>query len=211
MIGFGDRLVSCLMVTQAPRWQHGIPVGAASYLQQSYHPRELVMVTADPCPAMDRFALEQGCMLHVLPPGAPLGELRQLSLEEANGEFVATWDDDDISGAARIADQLEVLAAMPLADACLLLRVAIRDDINARFYMSPRHAWEMTMVARREAVPTFDPKRRTGEDSDSISRMRQVVVLDRPDLYTHVAHAGAIVAAQMTEEWWADRTTGGPF
>ena len=211
MIGLGDRLVSCLMVTQAARWKEGPPVGAASFLQQTYEPRELVIVTADPCVAMLRWAAEHSCEVHELPAGSTLGELRQLSKEMASGEFITTWDDDDISGAGRIAEQLEALAALPLADACLLLRVAIRDDLRGRFFMGPRHTWEMTMLARREVVPDYRHDMRVGEDTDVIARLRQIVVLDRPELYTHVAHAGATVATRFAQEWWTMRTNGAPY
>jgi hypothetical protein len=211
VIGLGDRLVSCLMVTQAARWKGSrVPVGAGSYCEQTYEPRELVMVTADPCEEMHRFAAMNGVGgLHVLPTGATLGELRQLALEEACGEFVATWDDDDISMPHRIARQLEALSALPLGDACVLLRVMVDDQINGRTFTSPRHPWEMTMLARREVVPHYRPEMKVGEDSDSIARMRQIIVLDRPDLYVHVAHAGATVATRLVNEWWEASTDRG--
>jgi hypothetical protein len=196
-------LVSCLMVTQASRWQAGPPIGVLSYQEQRYWPRELVLVTADPCPEMDGFDV------NVMPPGTKLGAMRQRALELASGPYVATWDDDDHSHCRRLEEQLRALVAMPLADACLLLRVTIDDQVRTGMqFTSPRHAWEMTMVARRESVPEFRPELEVGEDSDSIGRMRQVIVLDDPTLYVHTAHAGATVAARMVGEWFAGRTGG---
>lgn len=199
-------LVSCLMVTQASRWRKGIPPALVSFQEQTYQSRELVIVTADPHPAMD----DLGFDINVMPPETKLGALRQRALELASGEYVATWDDDDLSYCRRLEEQIATLAAMPLADACLLLRVTIQDEIHRppRTFISPRHAWEMTMVARRESVPAYRPDMDEGEDSDSIRRMGQVVVLDLPDLYKHTVHAGATVAKRMVAEWFAARTGG---
>ena len=198
------RLVSCLMVTQASRWKFGPPPALVSYERQSYEPRELVIVTADPCPAMDRTGFD----VNVMPPGTKLGALREHALEMASGAYVATWDDDDISDPDRLAEQVAALEGMPLADACLLLRVQVLDQIKGRHFIGPRHAWEPTMLARRESVPPYPPEMETGEDTAVIRRMGQVVVLDRPDLYTHVAHAEATVAGRMVDEWWSARTGG---
>jgi hypothetical protein len=205
-IDLGRDLVSCLMVTQAARWKHGPPPAVFSFLEQTYQPRELVIVTADPCAEMDGHGFD----INVRPPGTKLGQLRQEALELASGAYVATWDDDDLSYCRRLEEQIAALAAMPLAEACLLLRVTIQDEIHRppRTFVSPRHAWEMTMVARRESVPAYRPEMEVGEDSESIGRMRQVVVLDLPDLYKHTAHAGATVAAGMVGEWFASRTGG---
>jgi hypothetical protein len=202
-------LVSCLMVTRAERWRDDTPAGLASYFDQSHADRELIIVTADPCDEM--FAAiggETGAIgqIEIAPRGTQLGELRQRALELAGGEYVATWDDDDYSHPQRIARQLAALQVLPLAEASLLLRVTIEDRINGREFTSPLHSWEMTMLARRESVPAYRPELKLGEDSDSIGRMRQLVLLDAPELYVHVAHAGATAAAKHVNDWWRARS-----
>lgn len=201
-------LVSCLMVTQAARWRDGMPAGLASYMDQQHEVRELVVVTSDPCDAMfEAVGGDWGALgvVHVEPQGSTLGQLRQVALEAASGAFVATWDDDDISHPERLTTQLAVLDRLPLSEACLLSRVLICDQINRREFTGPLHSWEMTMVARRESVPAYNPGLQLGEDSESIGRMRQVVLLDRPDLYVHVVHPGATIAARHVDQWWRER------
>jgi glycosyltransferase involved in cell wall biosynthesis len=206
VIGLGDRLVSCLMVTQASRWRDGAPVGIESFKAQTYEARELVLVTADPCEEMEAAGFD----VNVCPRGSTLGQLRQHALELASGEWVATWDDDDLSAPTRIAEQLEAVEAVPLADACLLLRVRIRDDVHEGItFTGPRHSWEMTMLARREVLPRYRAELVVGEDSEVIGRLRQIVLLDRPDLYLHIAHRGATVAGKWVNEWWEARTAEG--
>ncbi len=134
--GSKDAIVSCLMVTQSKRWQEGPPVGARSFLEQSYPHRELVIVTADPHPAMDEFAFDREDVrifdVSEEMRTAKLGALRQLTVEMSSGEFVATWDDDDVSQADRIKEQLRALRGLPDSDACLCLRVGIADELHRR-------------------------------------------------------------------------------
>lgn len=198
-------LVSCLMVTQASRWADGPPIGVLAYQAQSYSARELVIVTSDPCDEMDTVGFD----VLLMPKGSSLGAMRQRAVQMSSGAYVATWDDDDRPHYRRLEEQIATLAAMPLADACLLLRVTIDDQINGRQFTGPLHAWEMTMVARRESVGVY-PDTMLGEDSAVIRRMKQVVVLDRPELYVHTAHPGSTFGKKLVAEWFANRT-GGPL
>lgn len=214
-------LISCLMVTQAARWKDGTPAGLASYVDQEHEHRELVIVTADPCAEMFE-AVEANwrrpdCAesslgtIDVMPQGSTLGQLRQRAVELAGGLYVATWDDDDLSHPQRLSRQLDVLKALPLAEAVCLLRVTIMDQIARREFVSPLHAWEMTMLARRECVPPYNPALQLGEDTESILRMRQHVLLDRPELYVHVVHPGSTVGAKLAPEWFRHRTDDVPI
>lgn len=202
-LGVDDRLISCLMVTQAARWKDGPPVGVRAYQAQTYQPRELVLVTADPCEEMEAAGFD----VNVCPRGWKLGQLRQHAIELASGEYVATWDDDDDSAPDRLAVQLEALDGVEVSDACTLLRVVVEDVPRERKFIGPRLAWPQTMLARRISVPTYRPEAVIGEDSEVIAKMRTLVVLDRPELYTYRIHGTNVAAeADWAAEAWKMRT-----
>lgn len=205
-LDLGGGLVSCLMPTQAARWKNGLPLGVQSFLRQSWPRKELVLVTCDPCDEMDAAGFDVNVV-----PKATLGGLRQDSLELAAGEFVATWDDDDWSHPDRLKLQIGALSAVPHAEACVLLRIAVDDTIRDRAFTSPLHGWEMTMVARRECTPAYNRELQFGEDTDCIGQFRRVILLDRPDLYRLVVHPGCTASNRWAPEWWEmrDRWRGG--
>jgi len=206
--GSDRRLVSCLMVTMASRWRDGVPVGAQGYQAQRHEPRELILVTADPHPRMLAWAerLSSVTVVQHLDPAATVGALRQMALDSAAGDFVATWDDDDVNAPDRLAVQLEAFEAIPDAEACMLTRLRVRDEVGGRpDFISPRMAWPQTLVGRRESMPAYEDTSR-GEDSIFCQRLNRVVLLDRPDLYTYRVHPGSSTAVKMAPTWWNGRT-----
>lgn len=210
--GTDQPLVSCLMVTQAKRWEVGLPPGARCYLDQVYFRRELVIVTKDPHPAMLDFVGTfpgAGVRFFDVSDDAPatLGELRNISVEMSAGEFVATWDDDDVSAPERLVEQVRLLAALPLCDAALLARMRVADDARGRRFISAPFAWEPTMVARRSSMTRY-PEFDAGEDEAVIACFRRVVLLDRPDLYTYRVHGSNVSAGQRAEAFFAQRSGG---
>jgi hypothetical protein len=219
-LGVNDRLISCLMVTQASRWQDGPPPGALAFLAQTYACRELVLVSKQPCEAMRQFCLrvneeawpdQAAAFFAIEEEPALLGRLRQIAVDNAAGEYVATWDDDDDSAPERLAVQLEALDGVEVSDACTLLRVIVEDVARARRFIGPRLAWPQTMLARRISLPTYSPEKTMGEDSEVISKMRTLVVLDRPELYTYRVHGANVAAeADWAAEAWAMRTGDAP-
>jgi hypothetical protein len=197
-------LVSCLMITQAKRWEHGPPPGFTSFAFQSYEPRELVMVTADPCDAMVHAAQAFHETVRLFDvsdePPETLGELRQISVECASGELVATWDDDDIHSPVRLSEQVPALVGLPSGDACVLLRVLMDDVARGERFTSPRGPWPQTMVARRDVMPVYRALP-TSEDVAALAEFKQVVLLDRPELYRYRLNHGDNVSADAA---WAE-------
>jgi hypothetical protein len=203
--GGDSPLVSCLMVTQANRWAEGMPPGARAYLDQDWFNRELVMVTADPHPDMAAFVSTfPGANVRLFDvseelPGATLGELRQIAVEMSAGEYVATWDDDDLSGPRRLTEQVRALVAVPPADACVLYRVAMHDVAGGHVFVGPPGLWTMTMLAQRDSMPRY-PALRVNEDDAVVDAFRRLLILDAPPgLYTYRVNHGTNVAARG--EW----------
>jgi len=89
------------------------------YLAQTYAHKELVIVRDPARPVQEVAAhvdsLGRKDIRFVVASGSPtLAELRNVSVESADGEVLCQWDDDDLSHPQRIAVQLE---AMRLQDA----------------------------------------------------------------------------------------------
>ena len=107
-------LVSALLVAQnRPQIWESI----ASFAGQTYANRELVVVIDDPNPEFhqvlhERQASVPGMRVIIVPEQKPLGALRNISMEEAKGDYLVQWDDDDLSAPNRIEWQLrEMLVA----------------------------------------------------------------------------------------------------
>jgi 2-polyprenyl-3-methyl-5-hydroxy-6-metoxy-1,4-benzoquinol methylase/glycosyltransferase involved in cell wall biosynthesis len=125
-------LVSCIMPTANRR--HFVPQAIRLFLAQDYPERELVI-------------LDDGddAIADLVPPHPqirylrhhrrePVGAKRNRACEEARGEIIAHWDDDDWYAPQRLRLQVEVLAAAN-ADVCGLDRVLFFDPGGHR-------AWE---------------------------------------------------------------------
>lgn len=97
-------LVSCVMVTcDRPEWAlHSVEL----FLKQDYANRELVIVE-DGKPALANL-LPDDRRIRLISTGgrASVGELRNRACEQARGEIIIGWDDDDWYGLNRITRQV---------------------------------------------------------------------------------------------------------
>ena len=119
-----------------------------------------------------------------------LGELRNLSISSARGEFIAQWDDDDWHAPERLERQLAGLLNHPRACGCVLTRWLIHDGVTGLTYVSARRPWEGSLVARRATLPPY-PLLSRGEDTQVISailRSGTLVSIDHPTLYIYCYH-----------------------
>jgi len=120
-----------------------------------------------------------------------LGDLRNLSIDEAKGEFIAQWDDDDWYAPERLATQLSAIESTGKS-ACVLSRWTMFDMATKQAYLSAKRPWEGSLVARRSSQIRYASKP-LGEEAPVISRLTaadQLTLLDRPDLYIYVQHGG---------------------
>lgn len=112
-------LISCLMVTSASKKRMGhLKLSITSYLSQTYKNRELVIVLDNP-EEKDRkqllsyiSSLERTDIRCISPDGKrSLGALRNLSMDNAAGQILCQWDDDDLSHPERVKTQVQFLLA----------------------------------------------------------------------------------------------------
>lgn len=184
-------LVSCLTVTK-----HRLDLlpRAVTCFQRQTHPERELIVVNDADDGTEEFvaSLRDERIVYVRPERGDLrlGELRNLALAHARGEYVAQWDDDDWHHPDRLAAQVAALEETQ-AHICLLQRWTLAWPERQLFLLSKRRPWEGTMVARRRELPAYED---VGHAEDSIfveacrKQGHRVHLLDRPDLYIYVVH-----------------------
>ncbi len=185
-------LVSCLCVTRGR--VELLKRAVACFLQQTYIPRELVIVyDADDVATRD-FAggLDSPWIRRVEAPATPklpLGAARNLAIASSRGPFIAQWDDDDWYAPNRLAAQMDALqrGGKP---GCVLQRLTLFDMATEKAHVSHRRCWEGSLVARRDSVPSY-PELPRAEDTPVVTRMFEqgmLALLDAPELYVYVYH-----------------------
>jgi len=126
-----------------------------------------------------------------------LGELRNIGIERATGQYIIQWDDDDWYAADRISTQV---AALGKSRIVCLRRWTIADlwshevGVHDARGKRPWHAIEGTVLFPRSTRCRYHAARR-GEDSHFLADLarehgRPAVVENDPLLYVHTYHGG---------------------
>lgn len=137
-----EPLVSCITPTHNRR--RDLQLAIRYYLRQDYQNREWIIVDD----GSDRID-------DLIPPGSNIqyircqrrssvGDKRNLACQQARGEIILHWDDDDWMGANRLRRQVEALLA-ERADICGLNRVQFLDPLL-------RKGWEYTYPGKEAWV-----------------------------------------------------------
>jgi glycosyltransferase involved in cell wall biosynthesis len=184
-------LVSCLTVTRQRVEQLARAVDC--FRKQTVASRELVVVYDADDREGARYVdgLEDPQIRGVEVAKRPrLGWLRNVAVANAKGVFVAQWDDDDWSSPDRLQAQLSATRRSG-KPACVLSRWTVFDAATRRAYLSYDRAWEGSLLARRDALPSYDGSLSRGEDTPVVNELvarDDLVLLKRPDLYVYVFH-----------------------
>lgn len=169
--------VSCLCITQPGR-EAFLAESIACFEAQDYAEKELIIVN-------DR------------KDGRTLGDLRNESLDRATGDYVAIWDDDDLSLPKRLSRQIK---ALEVADSdavflhCLIFRCVCGHECPTEL-RDEATPWENTMVAVRETLfrhniryPSLDKREDTAFTAAMVAaKLRMSLVYDA-SLYVYRFH-----------------------
>jgi mannosyltransferase OCH1-like enzyme/glycosyltransferase involved in cell wall biosynthesis len=197
--------VSCLMVTKdrAKLAKRSI----FCFLQQTYPNKELVIIDNGNSPELVEFIRSlnhpQINYYQVSPAGLTLGDFRNLSVAKAQGDYLAIWDDDDLSDPARLELQMAAIQTLRV-DFCLLDSVYIWWPHQQRLAQSWRRTWEGSIVCRQEIFPTY-PSYQRGEDTELVESLMaryRVAALNRPELYLYCYHESNTYGAAHFEHNW---------
>jgi glycosyltransferase involved in cell wall biosynthesis len=180
-------LVSCLMVTRNRRT---LALRAIrSFLDQTWEDRELVIIDdsdedwSDHLPEDPRIRYD-----HYPPSPATLGEMRNRSLEKAQGKWWVQWDDDDWSHPERIERQVESLDKARFG---FLSQLTFFWPERGIAGYTGRREWECSMIVRRDSTGIRYPSQRMGEDTHLFQALKArypFTVLDAPELYVRTVH-----------------------
>lgn len=202
----GGPRISCMMITRGRAAQAALAV--RSFRKQSYRNRELLILDDGSDPALENEVAALGDadirFIRLPPGGLPLGALRNLAVEEATGEYVAQWDDDDLSHPRRLELQMAAIRTMG-ADASFLMRELIWWPRERRLAISRRRVWESTMLCRRELLPAYPLKRR-GEDTIVVAQLmkeKRLALVDVPQLYAYVRHGANTFEEEHFDRHWS--------
>lgn len=146
-------LVSCICLTTYPRRAAFLPDALRSYRAQTYAPRELVIVN-DGAPLAS--ARPDVRVVNLPARGArwTVGEKRNAGIRAARGEYLATWDDDDVSLPVRLAVEVEAAerlgAAVVRADGAFIGNEAL--SLAGRCQRDAAAAVQASALIRRDAA-----------------------------------------------------------
>ncbi len=200
-----EPLISCLCITRArvPLLKRAIQ----SFNDQTYINKELVIVYENDDLSTRQFLtkvldnkiikIEAGTS-----PKLTLGELRNLSIRECNGEYFCQWDDDDWSHNSRLEFQMDVIQKSKLP-ACVMVHWLIFDALEKEAYVSSIRPWEGSLLCKKslmtEELKYEDNDR--GEDTTIIKRLfsrNLIFPVVMPKLYIYVYHGKN---AWLYEHW----------
>ena len=150
----GGALVSCLMVTRNRLEQAKIAV--RSFRRQTWPSRELVIVDTTEADDLPRWvtSLNNSRIRVKFMPGCTdsLGDMRNVSIEEATGNYVCQWDDDDLSHPARLEVQIAAMRATE-AQASFLLREMMWMPQSQRLCIARKRPHENTVLCEKAVMP----------------------------------------------------------
>jgi glycosyltransferase involved in cell wall biosynthesis len=158
-----------------------------SFKLQTWPNKELVIVCDAPCAELKTLADSNSEIVYVeIPAIFSLGELRNISIANSNGDFICQWDDDDLYAPERISVQMNILLESSV-DAVFLKNWVMWWMQRNLICISHSRIWEGSMLARRSIIPIY-PSVKKGEDStvtQFILQNFQIAVIDCPELYCY--------------------------
>ncbi len=200
-------LVSCLTVTLAVAAR--LPFlkrSLADYCRQTYGDRELIVVidggTSDARAAITQWVsgLDRTDIRVVETDGSrSLGALRNLSWDEARGDVLCQWDDDDRYHPERIERQYEALEAADGLSTCLQ-EVMLFIEASGRLHLtnwaaSPPTVMPASLMCHASApvrYPEEGQEAGLGEDLNVLAQLRGLgrfhAQAGSPHLYVYVSH-----------------------
>jgi len=166
---------------------------------QTYPNREMIILyeddDADTAEYLDQGFPVDSCIRIFRVPAYPklaLGELRNLAIRIARGEFVCQWDDDDWYHARRLEEQHDQLFAEG-RHGSILTQWLVFDTLTTTAYVSHVRLWEGSILCKKNVLQlkAYEDKP-LGEDTATIeylARMNCLHLLDKmPGLYIYIYH-----------------------
>lgn len=186
-------LVTAVMITGKTEKHEALArMSIRSFLDQTYRRRELVIINEGP------YELKIGHPvireIQVKDRGRPLGELRNIGIDEAKGDWIIQWDDDDYHHPHRILYQMA--HRRDREDCAVFLRKQIRVDmINGEAICIECDEGISGTILHPGGTDVRYPALEKGEDTEFAKGFRYQIILDNdsdtwpgPALYLRFYH-----------------------
>lgn len=119
-----------------------------------------------------------------------LGDVRNIAIQQASGEFFCIWDDDDWYHKSRLSLQMKYLKESG-KKASVLLYLLLYDQVNGRAYVSLPRPWEATVLCHKNYALNHKVFYSSHQIEEDRSFIRRLVDLDalcpviQPQLYVY--------------------------
>ena len=185
-------LISCLCPTKNK--PSIVKDAIRCFNNQTYPNKELILVTNEENPHL-QFLKDSVCdniKLIYAPVATVLGELRNISVDNASGEYVAIWDDDDIHHNDRLELQYNALMRVKGKEACFLQKVLFH-DLNSGDKGILKTWWgnEASMLALKSGMPRYNDTLAIAEDTPVkvfFFTSGKGIMINEPQLYIYRFH-----------------------
>ncbi len=168
-----------------------------SFRDQTYTNKELLILYEDDDLATKEFVQQISdskirTVQVATSPKLTLGMLRNVSVQECNGEYFCQWDDDDWSHINRIEFQMDIIQRCKMP-ACIMMYWLIFDMTENQAYVSCRRPWEGSLLCEKPLIAgelQYEDSAK-GEDTLVIEKLisrNLVFPVVMPKLYTYVYH-----------------------
>lgn len=161
--GNGKNLVSCLMLTYDRALQKPIPSiiffenAVRNFTEQTYKKKELIIVNSGSksyyeqcCEILEKFKDFKILHFFVTRDEYPtMGDLRNKAVEEASGDFIMTWDDDDKRSNSLIEIEMNAML-QENADVVMIQQIEVQMQLGrVPFPTNYYKGFEPSMLARK--------------------------------------------------------------
>ena len=199
-------LISCLCPTKNN--PNMVKKAIDCFNNQTYPNKELILVTDERNPYLEILEtfVSDNIKLFKAPHGSVIGKLRNISVDNANGDYIATWDDDDISFENRLAEQYEAIIQSG-KEVCYLTNALVKDCTNNTVGLSKKGLCiDCTMLARKSTFPRYNDKASYPNVEDVPVKKhyldrKQVVWLNKPHLYVYNIHGRNTCDYRIQKKW----------
>jgi glycosyltransferase involved in cell wall biosynthesis len=196
MVNNNFPLISCICITRGK--PHLLQRAIGCFDAQTYANRELIILYEDDDDLVRNFLKQNTFALSVkiievsASPKRNLGELRNIAIAAASGEFICQWDEDDWCHAGRLSFQYEGIANTGYK-ASILTKWLIFDCTKGNAYISNERLWEGSILCSKSIIQQKKYEHlQMGEDTAVISYLKAgnyiFEMKDRMGLYIYVYH-----------------------
>lgn len=165
------------------------------FLNQTYPNKQLVIVYDDDdistCNFLDTINNENIKKIKMYTK-YKLGILRNISIENADGDYFIQWDDDDEYHPMRMEIQYKALSEHNFQKACCLSSWIIYDMNTKKYYLSDNGFWQGSVICPMYLAKKYKYSDKSkGEDEDFIRQLidnDKIFTICAPELYLYRLH-----------------------